>query len=47
MRPFQSKEKLPVRIIRNRYRPMSVVEKAFVEVFDAVWAGMGKSAATA
>lgn len=46
VRPFQSKEKLPVRIIRNRYRPMSVVEKAFVEGFDEVWARMGKKAAT-
>jgi DNA-binding transcriptional LysR family regulator len=43
VRPFQSAEKLPVRIIRNRYRPMSVVEKAFVEVFDAVWSTMGSS----
>jgi DNA-binding transcriptional LysR family regulator len=44
VRPFQSKEKLPVRIIRNRYRPMSVVEKAFVEVFDAVWSAMSRNA---
>lgn len=29
--------KLPVRIIRNKYRPMSVVEKAFVEVLDLIW----------
>lgn len=37
VRPFQSGEKLPVRIIRNRYRPMSVVETCFVDVFDRVW----------
>ena len=37
VRPFQSSEKLAVRIIRNRYRPMSVVERAFVEEFDRVW----------
>ncbi len=37
VRPFQSGEKLPVRIVRNRYRPMSVVEQAFVAVFDEVW----------
>jgi DNA-binding transcriptional LysR family regulator len=37
VRPFQSTEKLPVRIVRNRYRPMSVVERAFVESFDGVW----------
>jgi DNA-binding transcriptional LysR family regulator len=36
-RPFQSSEKLPVRIIRNRYRRMSVVEKAFVEEFSMIW----------
>jgi DNA-binding transcriptional LysR family regulator len=40
VRPFQSSEKLAVRIIRNRYRPMSVVERAFVEVFDGVWNSM-------
>ncbi|MBI2772184.1 MAG: LysR family transcriptional regulator [Burkholderiales bacterium] len=39
VRPFQSSEKLPVRIIRNRYRPMSVVENRFVDVFDEVWQG--------
>jgi DNA-binding transcriptional LysR family regulator len=42
VRPFASSEKLPVSIVRNRYRPMSVVERAFVDVFDGVWAGMGK-----
>ena len=43
VRPFQSSEKLPVRIIRNRYRPMSVVESAFVEAFDGVWQSMTAS----
>ncbi len=43
VRPFQSSEKLPVEIIRNRYRPMSVVERAFVEVFGAVWGEMGRA----
>jgi hypothetical protein len=42
VRPFQSSEKLAVHILRNRYRPMSVAEKAFVERFDGVWKGMGK-----
>ena len=42
VRPFQSSEKLAVRIIRNRYRPMSVVERAFVDVFDSVWLTMVK-----
>ena len=37
VRPFQSSEKLTVGILRNRYRPMAVVERAFVEEFDAVW----------
>lgn len=42
VRPFQSTEKLPIRIIRNRYRyrPMSVAEKAFVDVFDQGWGAM-------
>jgi DNA-binding transcriptional LysR family regulator len=37
VRPFQSSEKLTVRILRNRYRPMSVPERAFVDAFDQVW----------
>jgi DNA-binding transcriptional LysR family regulator len=37
VRPFQSDEQLEVRVIRNRYRPMSVSERAFVEIFDQVW----------
>jgi DNA-binding transcriptional LysR family regulator len=37
VRPFQSDEQLEVRVIRNRYRPMSVSERAFVDIFDAVW----------
>jgi DNA-binding transcriptional LysR family regulator len=41
VRPFQSAEKLPVEILRNRYRAMSVVELAFVEEFAAVWDSMG------
>jgi DNA-binding transcriptional LysR family regulator len=43
VRPFQSSEKLPVRIIRNRYRPMSVAERAFVEMFEIVWEAMTPS----
>lgn len=45
VRPFQSAEKLPVEILRNRYRPMSVTEHAFVEEFDAAWRGMGERSA--
>ena len=37
VRPFQSSEKLTVRILRNRYRPMSVAERSFVDAFDQVW----------
>jgi DNA-binding transcriptional LysR family regulator len=37
VRPFHSSEKLEVRLIRNRYRPMSVAERLFVETFDGVW----------
>lgn len=47
VRPFQSSEKLAVRIIRNRYRPMSVAERAFVEIFDAVWVSMIKRGSAA
>ena len=37
VRPFQSSEQLEVRVIRNRYRPMSVTERAFTEIFDRTW----------
>lgn len=40
VRPFQSTEKLEVRVIRNRYRPMSVTERAFADLFDKVWRGV-------
>jgi hypothetical protein len=26
-----------VAVLRNRYRPLSLVQEAFCEVFDAVW----------
>ena len=43
VRPFQSRERLAVSILRNRYRPMSAVQRAFCEVFDSVWKdAMGK-----
>lgn len=47
VRPFESSEKLSVRIIRNRYRPMSVAERAFVDVFDEVWTSVMKPSASA
>ena len=37
VRPFQTRERLAVSILRNRYRPMSAVQRAFCEVFDGVW----------
>lgn len=37
VRPFRSSERLEVRIIRNRYRPMSVLQKAFCSAFDRAW----------
>jgi len=40
VRPFQSNEKLTVSILRNRYRPMAVAERAFVDAFDRVWKAM-------
>ena len=43
VRRFQTSERLSVRIIRNRYRPLSVVERAFVQVFGAVWGELGRS----
>lgn len=46
VRPFQSAERLTVRILRNRFRPLSVVERAFVDAFDMVWmASIGSRAA--
>lgn len=42
VRPFQSSEKLEVSVMRNRFRPLSVIQKAFVEVFDGVWKSLAK-----
>ncbi len=38
VRPFASAERLEVAVLRNRHRPLSVVQRAFCEVFDRVWA---------
>jgi hypothetical protein len=38
VRPFKSSEKLQVRLIRNQFRPMSIVDSAFVKTFDSIWA---------
>jgi DNA-binding transcriptional LysR family regulator len=37
IRPFQTRERLPVALLRNRYRPPSLVQEAFCEVFESVW----------
>lgn len=37
VRPFLSPKKLEVCIIRNCYRPISVIETAFSDAFDLVW----------
>ncbi|MCZ4313265.1 LysR family transcriptional regulator [Comamonadaceae bacterium G21597-S1] len=37
VRPFQSEEQMEVRVVRNRYRPMSVTERDFVNIFHTVW----------
>lgn len=37
IRPFATSERLSVSILRNRYRPLSSVQKAFCSTFDAVW----------
>lgn len=36
VKPFQTQERLPIEVLRNRYRPLSVVQKAFCEAFAAV-----------
>jgi DNA-binding transcriptional LysR family regulator len=36
-RPFQTPTRLPVAVLHNRYRPLSVVQQAFCEDFAAVW----------
>ena len=38
VRPYRSSERLDVRIIRDRYRPLSVVHQAFCEAFGHAWA---------
>ena len=37
VRPFTTREKLPVVLLRNRDRPPSIVQEAFCAVFDRVW----------
>lgn len=38
VRPFQARETLTVSILRNRYRPLSALQKAFCTAFERVWA---------
>lgn len=44
VRPFVAEQKLEIRVMRNRYRPLSVTERAFVEAFDQVSRSSGFSA---
>lgn len=37
VRRFQTRERLPIALLRNRYRPPSLVQEAFCDAFDAVW----------
>ncbi|TFZ04503.1 LysR family transcriptional regulator [Ramlibacter rhizophilus] len=37
IRPFRTRERLPVAVVRNRYRPPSQLQEAFCETFDTVW----------
>ncbi len=37
IRPFNDKQRLAVKIIRNQYRPLSLIERTFCQVFDEVW----------
>lgn len=41
VRPFLSSERLSVKIMRSRSRPMSVAQRIFVELFDQVWSELG------
>ena len=37
VRRYDTKEKLQVSILRNRYRPLSALQKSFCATFDQVW----------
>lgn len=37
VRPFQTQTRLPIAVLHNRYRPLSVVQQAFCDAFAAVW----------
>jgi DNA-binding transcriptional LysR family regulator len=37
VRDFRTRERLAVGILRNRYRPLSTLQKAFCTAFDTVW----------
>ncbi|RZJ10150.1 MAG: LysR family transcriptional regulator [Haliea sp.] len=37
VRPFQTATRLPIAVLHNRYRPLSVVQQAFCDAFAAVW----------
>lgn len=37
VRPFETRERLAVSILRNKYRPLSRIQEAFCASFDRVW----------
>ena len=37
IRSFHTRERLAVSVLRNRYRPMSALQRAFCAAFDRVW----------
>jgi len=37
VRPFRSRESLDVRILRNAYRPLSVLQQSFCDAFEQAW----------
>jgi DNA-binding transcriptional LysR family regulator len=43
VRPFQTRERLVVAILQNRYRPLSSLQKAFCAAFASVWSAAMES----
>ena len=37
VKPFQTRERLPVAVLRNRYSPPSLIQAAFCDAFAEVW----------
>jgi DNA-binding transcriptional LysR family regulator len=39
IRPFRTRERMPLSLVHNRYRPLSLAHEAFCDEFDRVWRG--------